>query len=1287
MRAEGSRVGRATVLCADVVGSTGLGHALDPEEVQEIVRAAVGQVKHLVELHGGAVHEVAGDGVLALFDHDEEGPEGAVAAGAAIAAFAADRASALGEERGLHEFGIRVGVHQGQVVHTPSGGFELVGGRAIDAATALESAADASTLLVSDATAARLRTTRAWSDRRPVAVPGQGTLTGLLLVPVPQRDVAPHVWTPSATPRATGPREERKVVTVVFVRAVRDGAPGQVQAASAVRAFDHVAGSVERYGGTVKDRAGGSVVAMFGVPRAREDDAERAVRAALDIVEEPATPGVRLCAAVTTGLVVLGPPTQENDAGYSADGDALNTAARLHALARPGSVLVDDETHRLVTDRFTWSPPAEVMLKGKPRPVTTHRAMSASTRVTETRRDGPIVGRGSELRLLAEVAAKQRGVVLLEAEAGVGKSRLLTEFHHRQVGTAVWLEARCSSLGSEGPYGPLRQLVEAISKARSRDVASSSTFLGLVTGRQMTARERRVLTARDPGSTRHEIARELATEVAGIEGPAVIAVEDVHWAPETSIAVLVSLIGLLDEHPVILAMTRRPDASHASQALAQEAADTGVHLQLEHLDRRDQHQLLADIAGLDVLPQPVEERILQAAAGNPLFVLEFIRSLRDQGQLTRSGRGWRFVGDAEVSVPTTVERILLTRIDGLQRLPRALLDVAAVVGAVFTPDVLVETIDHEELDAGGLATALGVLVEADFVETAPDRDAYRFRHAVVQETAYRRLLRRHRRNLHRRVATVLAARDAEAGLVAHHWWRGGDADATFDWAMSAGRRALALPDPTGAVSHLSLALEASKGLQLEPAQELRLLSDLGESARMAGQLTEAVGWIEEAAEIARRLGDVPTLARLAIAHEDATYASRRPRRADGDPAEQLLEEALAALPAGHELGTVLRARLSRALVFSGRAHQGRRLADDAVAEARRSGSASALAEALIAWRMGRQGPDWAEHRLAVIDETVHAADAADEAEVALEAARLRVVDHLELGNVDAADEAIDDATRRIEQLQQPQYQWYPPMWRAMRMLMVGALGQAEDSIALCHEVARRHLFTRATLVHGFMLFLLRWEQGRLDEIHDLSRRFASEHGSRWAPVQAVVEAEAGNAAEAQRILDALTGGPVEETPRDLDQGVRLALTATAASRLGDGRAAEYLYRQLLPFDGRAIVVPSGVACLGSSSHYLGILAQVQGDSDSARRHLQDALASNRRMGATPAVGHSTCALAAATPDRSEAARLLSGVRAVASEHGLIRLEARARHQLEDLEAHPREIDHAVTRTGTNGDPT
>jgi ABC-type oligopeptide transport system substrate-binding subunit/class 3 adenylate cyclase len=642
------------------------------------------------------------------------------------------------------------------------------------------------------------------------------------------------------------PREERRVVAALFADLVGSTALGERLDPEELKlvvgdAVARMIGVIEAFDGTVKDLAGDGVLALFGAPVAHEDDSERAVRAGLRIVEEIAgyarevqrawdIEGFGVRVGVDTGPVVTGNLGAGSRVEYTALGDAVNTAARLQSHAAPGTVLVGPETYRLTRALFEWGDAAQLDLKGKAEPVA---ARTVTGTVGGSRSRGlegataHLVGRERELASAREardsVLSGTGGILYLIGEPGIGKTRLLAELRSMvessapEHGRALWIEGRCVSYGESMPYWPLRDLLRSWVGAAADDpelrvrvalrrnvdrllgarVQDIYPYLGALLGLTLEPDAARRLAELSPEALQYrtfEVLRELLRRLAE-DGPVVVAWEDLHWADATSLQFLERAVVDTETSAILFVLTTRPERDHPSwrvkESTARELPHRTREISLEALSGDAGRELLHALVGAGTLPEEMERRIIEPAEGNPFFLEELVRSLVDAGALVHDEGDWHFEHEVSVEIPPTVEKVILARIDRLAPEAHRTLTAASVLGRQFGLPLLDAVVGD-----GGSRSALSELQRLDLVREGrrwPEPE-FRFKHVLIQETAYRTLVAGDRNRLHRKAAEWLEERyagseDEVAGLLAHHWLGAADEDKAVAYLTKAGDRA------------------------------------------------------------------------------------------------------------------------------------------------------------------------------------------------------------------------------------------------------------------------------------------------------------------------------------------------------------------------------------------------------------------------------------------------------------------------------------------------------------------
>ena len=580
--------------------------------------------------------------------------------------------------------------------------------------------------------------------------------------------------------------QERKLATVLFAdlagaaELAADQDPERVRAVLD-RFYDAMAGEVERAGGTAGKSVGDAVMAAFGVPASHEDDAERALHAALGMQQrlgELSGGRLALRIGVNTGDVVAGKPREGSSL---ATGDAVNVCALLERAAAPGEILVGERTVAAARGAFEFAEQATVEATGKPGGIRCHRLVRALSLMRPRGLGGlqPVfVGRSGELADLRQaygrvVASGRPHLVTVAGDAGVGKTRLLGEFWRWLGGQSpqpLLRSGRCLSYGYGITYWPLGEVLKehfGILDSDPPDVAAERVAgcegLGFTLG-LAPPEDMHPLTVRDRLHTSWVgFLQELAAQ-----RPVAILVEDLHWADDE----LCDLLMMLAERvagPLLLLATARPELLHQRPGWVR--APGASVIRLEALPSSEAGQLIGALLGHDC-PRPICALVAEQAEGNPFFVEELIGTLIDRGVLSRENSGWSF-GQLPpgFSVPDTVQAVLAARIDLLPRAEKAALQTAAVIGRVFWDGPVGELVPGADPD-------FGLLEERDFVRrqagsSIAGQREYVIKHALTREVAYESLLKSKRGPLHAGFAQWLErngkGEDEHAPLLAHHY--------------------------------------------------------------------------------------------------------------------------------------------------------------------------------------------------------------------------------------------------------------------------------------------------------------------------------------------------------------------------------------------------------------------------------------------------------------------------------------------------------------------------------------
>ncbi|MEQ1805320.1 MAG: AAA family ATPase [Burkholderiaceae bacterium] len=706
-----------------------------------------------------------------------------------------------------------------------------------------------------------------------------------------------YCGTPLVAAAVLPAHEVRKTVTIVFCDLKDSTGLGERVDSEALheikeRYFGAMAAEITRHGGKIEKYIGDAIMAVFGLPRAHEDDALRAVRAAsgmraaLARVNQDllARYGVALAnrTGVNTGEVVANADASADQ--KLATGDAVNVAARLEQAAPVGQIYLGELTYRLVRDAVDVEPVEPLEAKGKTQRVKAFRLVAALGLDGNLRRhDTPLVGRDDELAAL-EAAYREAceqsvpRLVTVIGDAGAGKSRLLAEFVDRRGGHARVLKGRCLPYGDGITFWPLRGVVGEAAGIREDDSPDAARAKLLATAGDAGVADRLAAaiglsTAAFPLHETNWAARKFLERLAA-KSPVVAFLDDIHWAETAFLDLIEHVLDTASSAPIVLLATARHDLLEERPQWSERAGAS--RLVLGPLSDSASAQVVENLLGTAGLPQEVVARIVASAEGNPLFIEQMLSMLLDADVLRQvDGRWVRGAGDADIDVPPTIHALLEARLDNLGREERVSIEPASVIGVEFAQPA-VESLSPEAIRPM-LTQHLGALARKHFIDPAVSRDKetiYRFHHHLVRDTVYNGLLKRTRATLHINFVKWADRINAERGralefqeILGYHLEQAhrylaelGPLDAQgvaigADAARrlsGAGKRASARGDVHAAANLYRRAAELWG--PTEP-QRLAVLPDLGEALKEIGEFSQARAVLAEAVQWAERIGD------------------------------------------------------------------------------------------------------------------------------------------------------------------------------------------------------------------------------------------------------------------------------------------------------------------------------------------------------------------------------------------------------------------------------------------------
>ena len=720
---------------------------------------------------------------------------------------------------------------------------------------------------------------------------------------------------PVAAPAELGGTEVRKPATFIFVdlkgsTALTERIDQEAMNEIKKRYFTVMSAQIEQHGGTIEKYIGDAIMAVFGIPRAHEDDALRAVRAAhgmqqeLVRLNEEFLPfyGVELAnrTGVNTGEVVAN--TDPNANQQLATGDTVNVAARLEQAAPANEILIGETTYDLVRGHVDVEPVEPLELKGKSERVPAYRLVGLRAAGSEggagALTEAPLVGRAAEWAQLGAVfdgavADRACRLVTVMGDPGVGKSRLVKDFTTARSADARVLRGRCLPYGDGITFWPLLEVAREAAGITEEDSPA-------------TARERLIALVGDADPDAEAIVDRVAAaiglatspfpvselfwggrrflEILAADRPVVVVVDDLHWAQPTFLDFLVHLVSASRTAAILVLATAR-------HVLVEKHADWGERagspvIDLEPLTAEDTAGLADHLLGGSGLDADTRTKVVRAADGNPLFVEQMVSMLVDKGILQHVDGRWvpaKTLDD--VAVPPTIQALLASRLDDLSREERAVVEPAAVIGLVFFEPALEEMVPIPVREA--VPVHLTTLDGKQFVSrdaSDPEEETYRFRHGLIRDATYGSLLKRTRAQLHERFVTWAERVNRERGreqefeeILGFHLEQAyryrtelGPLDDTgralarraAEKLGAAGRRAFARGDMPAAADLLR---RTTALLPTDDPERIALLPDLAEALMEQGKTSEATEAADEATAAAERIGDARLAARARLA--------------------------------------------------------------------------------------------------------------------------------------------------------------------------------------------------------------------------------------------------------------------------------------------------------------------------------------------------------------------------------------------------------------------------------------
>ena len=1110
---------------------------------------------------------------------------------------------------------------------------------------------------------------------------------------------------------------ERRHLTVMFCDLVDSTSlagrldPEEYQ--QLVKAYHRaVTDSVAAFDGHIAQLLGDGVLVYFGYPRAHEDDADRAMRAGLavlDAVARARLPGNRQMQArigVACGLVVIGQVgAGTRAADISASGETPNLAARLQSLALPGTMVVCRNTRHLAGGVFETRDLGHHVLKGFVEPVPAWQVVGLSGvesrfEARQTQGLSPLVGRDDEIGILlrrwSRAQTGQGQAVLISGEPGVGKSRIVAGLEERLAGIEVTrLRLFCSQHHTGSSLHPFAtQLLREAAVSAADDVARRRAQIArllAVAGRR--APEDLALVAEllgmpdiaedavFRGGPRERKARTLEIIAAHLAAHAqrrttLVLIEDVHWADPTSLELLDLLVDRCIAVPMLLVVTARPEFVSPWTGRAQVAT-----MVLNRLGQDDAMGIIDRVTGGRTMPPELLREILHRTDGVPLFVEELTRAVLESGMVRELPGSLELAAPlSSLSVPQTLQASLVARLDSLGP-AKAVAQIAAVIGREFDYRVLAAVSGIAEPGLGallqtflrsGLAFQRGQGSDAIFI----------FKHALVQDAAYDSLLKTRRLDLHKRIAQTLEsgiAEDAGPELIAHHYRLAALPDRAVPLLLAAAERAIPRAAYPEAKAHCGHALDLLEPLPDGPEKRNWVMQSrlsLGEALFRGGDVVQAMDAFEQAAAIAVEIDDRQALATAAAGVADASW---RPGIADARPLKLLRLADRALGPDASALKVRVLAFLAVTFDLARMAQDADRADEQARAMAQALGDPG-LAIAIVSRRFSTQVLRLAgqEQALASVHGAIDAAREAGDLERAAELAFNTVPNVALLGDMARLRVNLDAISDFFATATQPFHRYALTSFRAGVAFHQGRFEEAQHLAQEAFQSGHGLAGIDPNGPLSVQMFHLNRESGGLPALAPLLRQFLSDTPSEsvWRPGLALMLVEVGELDAARVEFEALAESDFADLAQDASWLNAVTMLAEVCHSLDDAPRAQALYRRLLPYESCNVIAPPLVVMHGVTARYLGLLAATQGQWDQAAHHFERGIGLDTARGGQPWVAHGRHAWARMlvrrdqAGDRERAAQLNDQALAEAEALGMKALGDRARslQQQQQLQA-------------------
>ncbi len=900
---------------------------------------------------------------------------------------------------------------------------------------------------------------------------------------------------------------------------------------------------------------------------------------------------------------------------------------------------------------------------------------------------GRFVGRHEEmgqLRMHLENALSGRGALaMLVGEPGIGKTRLAEEFAvYAGLRGAQVLVGHCYEGEVAVPYLPFVEAFRQYVRGRADPTLRQELGEGAPEVAKLVSEVRQRFPdipeapPLEGDAERHRLFQSVTDFLRNAAGanPVVLFLDDIHWADKPSLLLLQYLARGLRGDRVLIVGAYRDVELDRTHPLSEVVAALRRERLYERVLLRglppDEVRAMIEALGEQETPEALAQAIYRETEGNPFFVEEILKHLIEIGAISRQQDGW--VGDAAAiaqNIPEGIREVIGRRLSRLSEPCNRMLTLASTMTGGFSWELLREVSGEEE---ERLLDLLDEALTAQLIRERKDgaSGTYEFTHALIRQTLYGELNTPRRVRMHRQIGEAmerLYAANPEPHLaeLAHHLFQaapGGDVDKAIEYARRAGERAAGVLAHEEAVEQYGMALQALE-LRDKPDDRLRceLLLALGGAQDKAGEPEKATATLEQAMKLAEGLKEPELVGSVALAY--AAACGRGPL-AMTDAGSPFIERALAAIDGGD---SALRGRLLVALAMTlfvplGPLERSVALAREAWAMGERMGDVQVQASALNNLHILLQGPQHTEERVEIATRAIRLAEEAGEKAQIIWAHISRMIDSLEIGDIETVDRELALIFPMADETREPWYLGVRPYWTAMRAIMEGRLAEGEHKSQQAMLFAQR--LQHPLFAQGFavQMFNIRLQQGRAAELEPLLKRTVEQNPDviAWLPALALLYAVAGKEAEAREVYERLAADDFASIPMDGGWLTAMNRLATIAAYLKDKSRATVLYDMLLPYRNRNIVIANAVICDGSASRPLGMLATVLERWGEAEELFQEAVEMNTRIGARPNLArtqyeHAVMLLARDEPgDRRRALELLDEALAIFQEIGMKR---------------------------------